>query len=194
MEMENGKRNEPDFTEDVTGKRVRTTERTDGSDGAQEDDSVMTSWIMLDEDSTMELSKLLDSWDAPPPPVKVRFIENPYSSPVIFQSSSAYVTINGNEETCGSSFSDSDSSVMASIDLGGVRRVVLGELKEESGGAWTADAAANDLDADMDLKVEGFLVKEINGYDCSVSSYDDQDDFGDATWLKFFGEDVFRSL
>ncbi|KAL2464261.1 Uncharacterized protein Fot_52217 [Forsythia ovata] len=72
--MENGKRNEPDFTGDVIGKRVRTTERTDGSDGAQEDDSVMILWIMLDKYSTMELSKLLDSWDAPPPPVKVKVI------------------------------------------------------------------------------------------------------------------------
>ncbi|KAL2482411.1 uncharacterized protein Fot_43855 [Forsythia ovata] len=139
MEMENGKRNELDFTGDVTGKRVRTMERTNSSDGAQEDDSIMTSWIMLDEDSTIELSKLLDSWDAPPPPVKVRFIKNPYSLLVIFQSSSTYVTINGNEKTCGSSFSDSDSdsdsSVMASIDLDGVRRVVFGELKEEIGGA-----------------------------------------------------------
>ncbi|KAL2482395.1 uncharacterized protein Fot_43839 [Forsythia ovata] len=136
----------------------------------------MTSWIMLDEDSTIELSKLLDSWDVPPPPVKVRFIENSYSLLVIFQSSSAYVTINGNEKTCGSSFSDldSDSLVMASIDLGGVRRVVLGELREEIGGAWTADAVENGLEVDRDLGVEGFLVKKINGYDCSGNYWDER--------------------
>ncbi|XP_022880463.1 uncharacterized protein LOC111397697 [Olea europaea var. sylvestris] len=195
MEDENGKRNGFEPTGDVIGKRLRTTEDPDGSVGIQEeDDREMTSWLMLDEDSAMELSKLLDSWDAPPPPVKVRFIENPYSSTVIFQSSSAYVTINGNEETCGSSFSDSDSSVMASIDLGGIRRVVLGEMKEESGGAWPTNTCENGMDADRDLEMEGFLVKEISGCDCSGSSSDDQIDYEEATWLKFLGEDVFGSL
>ncbi|KAJ7955888.1 Protein SON like [Quillaja saponaria] len=43
---------------------------------------------------------------------KVRFIENPYSSQL---SSSAYITINHNEESCGSSLSVCDSSMMASI-------------------------------------------------------------------------------
>lgn len=33
--------------------------------------------------------------------------------------SSDFVTINGNEESCGPSFSDSASTVMASIDMGG---------------------------------------------------------------------------
>ena len=33
---------------------------------------------------------------------------------------SSFVTINGNEESCGPSFSDSGSSVMASIDTGGI--------------------------------------------------------------------------
>ncbi|GJW43259.1 hypothetical protein Tco_0072058 [Tanacetum coccineum] len=39
----------------------------------------------------------------------------PYWLPLKFQTSSAYVTINGNEELCGSSFSDSDTSYMAGI-------------------------------------------------------------------------------
>lgn len=50
---------------------------------------------------------------------KMRFVDNPYSSSMIFQTTpSSYVTINGNEESCGSSFSDWESSVMASVDVG----------------------------------------------------------------------------
>ncbi|KAE8705886.1 Polyamine oxidase 5 [Hibiscus syriacus] len=51
---------------------------------------------------------------------RVKFSDNPYSSALIFQSSSSYITINGNEESCGSSFSESESSVMASVDMGGI--------------------------------------------------------------------------
>ncbi|GJX46080.1 hypothetical protein Tco_0271270 [Tanacetum coccineum] len=47
---------------------------------------------------------------------KVKIINDyPYWLPLKFQTSSAYVTINGNEELCGSSFSDSDTSYMAGI-------------------------------------------------------------------------------
>ncbi|KAF8400995.1 hypothetical protein HHK36_014298 [Tetracentron sinense] len=47
-------------------------------------------------------------------------INNPFSSPTILPSSSSFVTINGNEESCGPSFSDSASTVMASIDMCGI--------------------------------------------------------------------------
>ncbi|XP_039051006.1 uncharacterized protein LOC120192283 [Hibiscus syriacus] len=77
---------------------------------------------------------------------RVRFSDNPYSSALIFQSSS-YITINGNEESCGSSFSESESSVMASIEMGGIwsANVKVGNGSdgmrewleaEEDGGAW----------------------------------------------------------
>ncbi|XP_039036551.1 uncharacterized protein LOC120173441 [Hibiscus syriacus] len=79
--------------------------------------------------------------------VKVRFSENPYSSALVFQSSSSYVTINGNEESCGSSFSDSESSVMASVDMRGIvnwnvnvvncLEEIRGWLDKEDGGAWS---------------------------------------------------------
>ncbi|PON48717.1 hypothetical protein TorRG33x02_319400 [Trema orientale] len=88
-------------------------------------------WLSVDDHGTGapasdQLVELLDaaeedhgcpsSGSAP----KVRFIENPYTSPLIFQTTpSSYVTINGNEESCGSSFSDWDSSVMASVDTSG---------------------------------------------------------------------------
>ncbi|KAK4415673.1 hypothetical protein Salat_2674700 [Sesamum alatum] len=151
-----------------------------GGDAAQEDDnSVMASWLIVDDEETAsELSKLLDLFGTPPPPMKVRFIDDPYSTSLIFQSSSAYVTINGNEESCGSSFSDSDSSVMASIDLGGARRCR---------GPWVLDCAearewwmeATILgEADIDVEFEGFLP--------GGGEY--PDDGEDAMWVEFLGE------
>ncbi|KAL0338954.1 UNVERIFIED_CONTAM: hypothetical protein Sangu_1417500 [Sesamum angustifolium] len=143
-------------------------------DEAQEDDnSVMDSWFIVDEETAGELSKLLDLFGTPPPPIKVRFIDDPYSTSLIFQSSSAYVTINGNEESCGSSFSDSDSSVMASIDIGGARRCR---------GPWVLDCAeAREWwmeGADLEVELEGFLP-EWREY---------RNDGEDATWVEFLEE------
>ncbi|KAL2251097.1 uncharacterized protein LOC105173620 [Sesamum indicum] len=153
-------------------------------DEAQEDDnSVMDSWLIVDDDTASELSKLLDLFGTPPPPIKVRFIDDPYSTSLIFQSSSAYVTINGNEESCGSSFSDSDSSVMASIDIGGARRCR---------GPWVLDCAeAREWwmeggivgEADWDVELEGFLPGG-----CEYA-----DDSEDATWVEFL-EEIFGQL
>ncbi|XP_047312712.1 uncharacterized protein LOC124916019 [Impatiens glandulifera] len=72
------------------------------------------------EEADNELSRLLETYAGSEMNMtKVRFIEYPYSWPLIFRSSmtSSYITINGNEESCGSSFSDLDSSAMASIDV-----------------------------------------------------------------------------
>ncbi|XP_061361680.1 uncharacterized protein LOC133305468 [Gastrolobium bilobum] len=63
--------------------------------------------------------------------VAVTFIDNPYSSLLVFQSSSSYITINGNEESCGSSFSDSGTSVMASVDMSGLRLSPKGKAVED---------------------------------------------------------------
>ncbi|KAI3814486.1 hypothetical protein L1987_14126 [Smallanthus sonchifolius] len=60
--------------------------------------------------------------------MKVKIIDDPCWHPLIFQTAS-YITINGNEELCGSSFSDSDTSYMAGI-TGGFGLVV------GDGGAW----------------------------------------------------------
>ncbi|PIN17267.1 hypothetical protein CDL12_10069 [Handroanthus impetiginosus] len=140
------------------------------SEAAQEDDSEFCSWIIL--------SKLLDLFETVPPPMKVRFIKDPYSSPVIFQSSSAYVTINGNEESCGSSFSDSDSSVMASIDLGGAgssggaRWFDCDEARE-----WLMEDNAGDADVDV----------EFGGFSVNSCDYRDEDDDEDTMWVEFLG-------
>lgn len=102
----------------------------DAVEAAQDDNSVVAFSLTVDDDMAIELSKLLESFGTPPP-VRVKFINDPYSSIVMFQmTSSDYVTINGNEETCDSSFFDSDSSVMASIQVGGAWGLKLAEAHE----------------------------------------------------------------
>lgn len=149
-----------------------------GTGAPQEEDSLLASSLIVDEETASELSKLLDLFETHPPPMKVRFIEDPYSSLVIFQSSSAYVTINGNEESCGSSFSDSDSSLMASIDVGGARR---------SGGAWSLDCGDEARDEwcaqggveEVDVDFDGFLTDA-----CDYGG----DGAEDPMWVEFLGE------
>ncbi|OMO67305.1 hypothetical protein CCACVL1_20630 [Corchorus capsularis] len=115
--------------------------------GTAEFEDELTAWLSMEEsetESVSELLKLLDDDSAEA--AKVRFSDNPYSSALVFQSSSSYITINGNEESCGSSFSDSESSVMASVDMGGMlsRNVKVENglegirewLEAEEGGAW----------------------------------------------------------
>ncbi|TXG61566.1 hypothetical protein EZV62_012929 [Acer yangbiense] len=125
-------------------------------DGDEKEDVIMA-WLSMDDDDTVdtdELMNLLDSTDASTVSdfTRVKFIDNPYSSSLVFQSSSSYVTINGNEESCGSSFSDSDSSVMASVDRGGMVNVagVEGWLKELEGSAWGSD----------EMEASGWIVDE----------------------------------
>ncbi|KAG2299575.1 hypothetical protein Bca4012_011129 [Brassica carinata] len=65
---------------------------------------------------------------------RVRFIDDPYAVPVVVQSSTGYITINVNEESCGPSFSDSDASAMASVDASGLFGCCPG-----SNGAWSTD-------------------------------------------------------
>ncbi|KAL7095960.1 hypothetical protein ACP275_10G055300 [Erythranthe tilingii] len=147
-----------------------------GETTAEEDDSlVMASSLIVDEETALELSKLLDLFQTPPPPMKVRFIDDPYSSLMIFQSSSAYVTINGNEESCGSSFSDSDSSVMASVDVGGARRN-RGAWWFDSTEAreWWMEGSVGEADVDLD----GFLT---DGGDYG-------DEAEDPMWVEFLSE------
>ncbi|KAF8102647.1 hypothetical protein N665_0197s0011 [Sinapis alba] len=65
---------------------------------------------------------------------RVRFIDDPYAVPVVVQSSTGYMTINVNEESCGPSFSDSNASAMASVDASGLFGCCLG-----LNGAWSTD-------------------------------------------------------
>ncbi|CAN7140049.1 hypothetical protein BRARA_J01110 [Brassica rapa] len=80
---------------------------------------------------------------------RVRFIDDPYAVPVVVQSSTGYITINVNEESCGPSFSDSNASAMAS-DLFGC---CLG-----SNGAWsTGEVRASGTTSCW----RGFLAKTV---------------------------------
>ncbi|KAJ0266930.1 hypothetical protein HA466_0008370 [Hirschfeldia incana] len=65
---------------------------------------------------------------------RVRFTDDPYAVPVVVQSSTGYITIDVNEESCGPSFSDSNASAMASVDASGLFGCCLG-----SNGAWSRD-------------------------------------------------------
>ncbi|GMH04079.1 hypothetical protein Nepgr_005918 [Nepenthes gracilis] len=117
-------------------------------------EDIFSGWSM-DDETIEELTKLLEPEQQSPAPFRVKFISYPYSAPLIYESpaSSSYVTINGNEESCGSSFSDSASSFMASIDMGSFNivqypPVVFGykpnhwkydEASAAEGGAWSSD-------------------------------------------------------
>ncbi|XVF49005.1 hypothetical protein PTKIN_Ptkin03bG0234000 [Pterospermum kingtungense] len=172
MEAEEERKKRPE-NGGVSGEESPASKRKKEAGTAESNDDVME-WLLLEgggseSESMSELLKLLDddvdvvdsagattrsalssSWTPSPTTsygIRVRFSDNPYSSALIFQSSSSYITINGNEESCGSSFSDSDSSVMASVDMGGIVSVnakkvgssgsgLLKSDSEEGEGAW----------------------------------------------------------
>ncbi|XVF88756.1 hypothetical protein PTKIN_Ptkin19aG0077100 [Pterospermum kingtungense] len=132
--QEEEKRKRASDVSDAAGSSELEQKREVGK--AELDDDFM-SWLSMEgcetDDSMSELLKLLDdsaeaatsassSTCSPTTSygARVRFSDNPYSSALVFQLSSSYITINGNEESCGSSFSESESSVMASVDMGGV--------------------------------------------------------------------------
>jgi hypothetical protein len=115
--MEEARKRDGSATEDLSGEDI-------------------LAWLSAEDDTVSQLMELLDGDDDEDAAEKssVRFVEDPYSSPLVFQSS--YVTINGNEESCGSSFSDSDSSVMVGIGrlvgagvAWGSNEVAAGEIK-----------------------------------------------------------------
>lgn len=157
MEEEEGRKAE---TGNVTGAESPELKRQREEGAAELSDEVM-GWLSVEgseTDSMSELLKLLDdsaettvsasSYTYYPASygMRVRFSDNPYSSALIFQSSSSYITINGNEESCGSSFSESESSVMASVDMGGIisskvkgLEGIREWLEAEEGGAWGGD-------------------------------------------------------
>lgn len=121
-----------------------------------------------DNDTVSQLMELLDGEDDEDAAEKssVRFVEDPYASPLVFQSS--YVTINGNEESCGSSFSDSDSSVMV-----GIGRLMGGGVawgSSEGAARWSVEATQS----------QG----SVDGSD--VFDWDESDD---EVLARFLGED-----
>uniref|UniRef100_A0A5B7C520 Uncharacterized protein n=1 Tax=Davidia involucrata TaxID=16924 RepID=A0A5B7C520_DAVIN len=186
---ENRKRPGYEETGEFAGKRPRTSATSDDTENNEGED--MMAWLSIDDETVSELAKLLETEITSP--VKVKFIDNPYSSALIFQSSSSsYITINGNEESCGSSFSDSESSVMASIDMRGINTghqqngvdAFSGWFPAAEGRAWSLndEIARGKVEEDE----EGCSVKGINGSDCW--------DYDDDMLARFLGEDLFQSL
>ncbi|KAL8102572.1 hypothetical protein AgCh_027186 [Apium graveolens] len=153
------------------GKRPRTPA------SQEEDEGDMLAWLNTDDETAIELSKLLDTEFVSSPASKVKFSCTPYSSPEIFQASAAYITINSNsDESCGSSFSESDSSVMASVDLGCLSFDVWRCGVVEEGGAWGEEEVARE-------KLSGDVgCGQMEGGDCGF-------DFDDDMWARFLGED-----
>ncbi|CAK9172325.1 unnamed protein product [Ilex paraguariensis] len=168
---------------DVFGKRPKTPSNYEETISDEDED--MMAWLNVDDDTVTELSKFLDSEITTSQPFKVKFIEDPYSSALIFQSSSSYITINGNEESCGSSFSDLDSSVMASIDMSGVK----GAFGGFSGWFSVEEAVAFSSDAE---EARGWIEDRENEEGSSVKgigSGDFSGDYDDDLLAKFLDED-----
>ncbi|KAK4342486.1 hypothetical protein RND71_038302 [Anisodus tanguticus] len=169
--MEKVNRKTHDSGEDTAGKRAKM----------QEDEGDMMAWLSLDDDKMTEISNVLDPDTASfQQSFRVRFIEDPYTPPMIVQCSSDYITINGNEESCGSSFSDLESSAMASIDRGSLN---VGLVKNAS---W-----------DPDTDEAGGWMEQMASWSC-VKQMDDEDLFGcyggeKIDDVKFLGEDLIGS-
>ncbi|XVE54090.1 hypothetical protein DITRI_Ditri03aG0053700 [Diplodiscus trichospermus] len=164
MEEEEGRKRASKETSDVSGSTEPLSLKQKREMEADELNDDFMAWLSMEgeegseADSMSELLKLLeDSADASTSGssstssptsfgTRVRFSDNPYLSALVFQSSSSYITINGNEESCGSSFSDSECSVMASVDMGWILSTnvkagsnfegIRGWLEAEERGAW----------------------------------------------------------
>ncbi|XP_068343115.1 uncharacterized protein [Pyrus communis] len=157
-----------------------------------------------------ELAKLVNKdWPIVPAAgaAAVTFVENPYSQPWVFQAlPSSYVTINLNEESCGPSFSDSVSTVMASVDLGGlygISKEVLGlesekwlmEEVEEASGLYGLTEEVIGLES---LKFVMAEEKEASEFGCASGETKElarggwagvEMDWDDAALARFIGED-----
>ena len=164
---------------DTAPEDTSDVKRTRHEDEEEEEEEDILAWLSEDEDTVSQLMELLDNAekksDNNNTMAKVRFIDDMYSAPF------SYVTINGNEETCGSSFSDLDSSVMASVDtrgLVGIGSNVFGFKAEEHDGACgPSDGVAREGSAASG----GEVVRAMN--DCDDLGWDDQ------VLARFLGED-----
>ncbi|KAL4589514.1 hypothetical protein LXL04_002421 [Taraxacum kok-saghyz] len=117
-------------------------------DVSEEIDNMVT-WLFSmendDEVNAIELSKFLEASAEKTYPMKVKIIDDPYWHPVVFQTAASYITINGNEELCGSSFSDSDTSYMAGIAGGCGLMSGDGEGVGEEARGWIVAGDGNGL-------------------------------------------------
>ncbi|ONH97780.1 hypothetical protein PRUPE_7G209700 [Prunus persica] len=145
-------------------------------EGDQNDD-ILTLLFNEPDETLDEVMKLLDAADngaSCTTGAKVRFVNDPYSP-------SSYFTVNGNEESCGSSFSELESTCMVGVDI--------------CGGGLGIGAEVMGLEFDMWLMEE---AKEENGGACGVieeeargGGWDMEAEWDDAALARFIGEDLF---
>ncbi|KAF8393534.1 hypothetical protein HHK36_021778 [Tetracentron sinense] len=160
---ESRKRPGHDDSGEVIGKRPRAP--------AISDDDDFFSGVFIEEERVEEVMKALEEEISYPATTST----NPSSSPVMFPLASSFVTINGNEESCGPSFSDSASTVMASIDMGGISiSYLMGPTEDASGG--TVDFPATENGSWVLEEEKEWLwpeVGEVPG-DCDGGDSDDE--------------------
>ncbi|GLU10049.1 hypothetical protein SLE2022_268770 [Rubroshorea leprosula] len=184
-----------------TGERPRWPETEEGSNGDLGED--LLPWFSADwsdGESVADLLKQVECTDATSTSLaswattRVRFIDNPYSSQLIFQSSS-YITINGNEETCGSSFSDSESSVMVSVDMGGILNPNESVLRGIEGlGVWFTGREKGLLRS-SETEARGWLMGGGEGMEMGIDGRDGFDrnwgwEWDDVELGRFMGEET----
>nr|GEV69972.1 hypothetical protein [Tanacetum cinerariifolium] len=119
-------------------KNMLTWQVNNNDDGYSPVNGEMLTWQKNEEDE-VKLAKVLEEASSEMMTCQKRQVkiinDYPYWLPLKFQTSSAYVTINGNEELCGSSFSDSNTSYMAGISGAwiGLADEARGEMELEWG-------------------------------------------------------------
>ena len=165
---------------DTAREDTSDVKRTRHEEEEEEEEEDILAWLSEDADTVSQLMELLDNAEKESDNnnntmAKVRFIDDMYSAPF------SYVTINGNEESCGSSFSDLDSSVMASVDtrgLVGIGSNVLGfKVEEHDGACGPSDGVARE----GSVASVGEVVRAMDG--CDDLCWDDQ------VLARFLGED-----
>ncbi|KAJ4907764.1 Uncharacterized protein Rs2_11422 [Raphanus sativus] len=151
--MDETRKTQDESGKDTTEKEMQTPVIISGGDD-NEDEYTPDDIMQLVESSSSPTTTSIEGANfRGDESFRVRFIDDPYEIPVAVQSSSGYITINVNEESCGPSFSDSDASAMASVDASGLFGgcCCLG-FDGEKGGAWGANSVgASECEWDDDL-------------------------------------------
>ncbi|XP_062020667.1 uncharacterized protein LOC133737050 [Rosa rugosa] len=142
------------------------------------------------DETASELSRLLEtdylSRNAVTAPARLTFSEHPSRSPKLFQTmSTSYITINGNEESCGSSFSDAESSVMASVDRTG-RDVEQVRLDYE----WYAAERWAEGHGESGFDDRAWDAADHSARERMVLNLDLNSEWDDAALARFVGEDL----
>lgn len=157
------------------------------------------SWLPVEEDNN-SVSKLMELVeDDVKKKNSVGFIGgNPYWPPQIFQSASS--CIKGNVESCGSSLSNSNTSVMVSPDMAGIlgmegqQEMLFGVDTEEGEGSWDPFAEPK-----LELKPEPKPVKSsesaVPGRKIETIIMEDsieELEWNDEVLARFLGEDFLE--